>query len=648
MTGHRASPLESGSPSAAIARYALALLIVAIATLLRFAVDPLIHDQIPFIMFVAAVVVATWFGHLGGGIVATIASALSGNYFFVEPRYHLKPTRIGEVSAVAVFMVVALGLVWLVSRWKRAERSLLEQAEHLRVQAMLLAHAHDAVFVRDPQERVVFWNRGAERLYGWSAEEAIGQNPHLLLRTQPPDSLERVKRHLAVEGEWQGDLIHTHRDGSRVISGSRQVLVRDERGGTSLVLEINRDITERRRSEEERERLYLEAERANRVKDEFLSTLSHELRTPLNAILGWSHMLAAGALEGEREQHAVQAIARNAEVQARLIDDMLDVSRIISGKLRLDLGLVNLEAVIAAALETVRPAATAKDIQVLVSIGHRELLFGDADRLQQVVWNLLSNAVKFTANHGRIDVSVRRSGSRVEISVADTGIGIGPDFLPHLFERFAQRDSSTTRRHGGLGLGLAIVRHLVELHGGTVTANSPGEGKGATFTVSLPLQAAVLDDADERARAIAGHVGGSEGAAPSLRGVRVLAVDDDADARGLLTDVLSQSGANVRTAQSAAEGLQLVRDWRPDVLLADIGMPEEDGYSFIRKVRSLPGADGGLTPAVALTAYGRSEDCFRALSAGYQHHVPKPARPTELVRVVAALAGRHLDEDPIT
>jgi PAS domain S-box-containing protein len=644
MVARRVLPPEPGSPSGRIARYALALLIVAVAVLLRFAVDPLIHDQIPFIIFVAAVVVATWVGDFGGGIVATVAAAVSGNYFFVEPRYHLKPTHIGELSAIAVFVAVALGLVWFVSRWKRAEGSLREQAERLRVQAMLLEHAHDAIFVRDPQERVTFWNRGAEQLYGWTAEEAIGRNSHTLLRTQFPESLEHVQHCLATEGEWQGDLVHTRRDGAQVISQSRHVLVRDERGGPSLVLEINRDITQRRRAEQERERLYGEAERANRVKDEFLSTLSHELRTPLNAILGWSHMLLAGALDGEQQQHALRTIARNAEAQARLVDDVLDVSRIISGKLRLDLRPVDLETVIRAALETVRPAAEAKGIEVRTSFTYRPLVLGDADRLQQVAWNLLSNAVKFTPRHGRVEVGVEARESHIDITVADTGMGIGADFLPHLFERFTQRDSSTARSHAGLGLGLAIVRHLVELHGGTVAAESSGEGRGAVFTVALPVRPLVADGAEVGPHAAEGRVASSGLTAPSLRGVRVLVVDDEPDARELLSSVLGQFGAQVRTAASAREGLRLVREWCPDVLLADIGMPVEDGYMLIKQVRSLPASGGGQTPAVALTAYGRPEDRLRALSAGYQRHVPKPAKPNELGAVVASLA-RSAPED---
>ena len=388
-----------------------------------------------------------------------------------------------------------------------------------------------------------------------------------------------------------------------------------------------------------------EAELASRAKDEFLGMLSHELRTPLNAILGWTRMLACGQLDAETSARAVETIERSARSQSRLIDDMLDVSRIISGNLRLDVQPVDLSAVVNAAVDTSRPAADAKGIriQMVMDFGAGPVL-GDPVRLQQVVWNLLSNAIKFTPKHGRVQIQVARVNSHVELTVSDTGPGIDDDFLPFVFERFRQADSSTSRKYGGLGLGLAIVRHLLELHGGTIEAQNRADGPGAVFSVTLPLmavrRAGPLGSADrERAQpAVSSVVPFHDPAA--LRGLRVLAVDDEPDARHLLKSVLEQCGAEVRTCGSAAEAIAALEEYRPDVLVSDIGMPEEDGYSLIRKVRALDAGSGGRTPAVALTAYARVEDRLQALSAGYNMHVAKPVEPAELAVVISSLAAR--------
>jgi signal transduction histidine kinase/ActR/RegA family two-component response regulator len=504
------------NPVGRLGRYALATLIVAAATVLRLAIDPLIHEQIPYFIYVAAVVVATWSCGVEGGVLATLLAAVTGNYLFVEPRHELTPHPV-DLVAMSFFSVVAFGLVWLVGRWKGAEVALRSQAERLRV-------------------------------------------------------------------------------------------------------------------------LHQEAERANRVKDEFLATLSHELRTPLNAMLGWAHLLGRGGLPDERQRHAIDVIVRNAEVQSHLIEDVFDVSGIISGKLRLKVQPMDLSAVTAAALDSVRPAAAARQIDIHTSFPARCLIAGDADRLQQVAWNLLSNAVKFTPRHGRIEVSIEMRDSLVDLRVADTGTGINPEFLPHLFERFTQHDASTTRQHGGLGLGLAIVRHLVELHGGTVVAESPGEGKGATFTVTLPVRAV----ATEEMAADAGREDQArpKGAADEVAGLRVLVVDDESDSRDLVRDVLERGGAIVRDAASAEEAFDLFGVWRPDVLLADIGMSGEDGYSLIARIRSLAEERGGATPAGALTAYAQPEHRRRALAAGFQEHAAKPLTPDALLALVARLAGR--------
>ncbi|OUL33273.1 hybrid sensor histidine kinase/response regulator [Nostoc sp. 106C] len=401
------------------------------------------------------------------------------------------------------------------------------------------------------------------------------------------------------------------------------------------------DITERKLSEQERERLLAEAEAANRMKDEFLGTLSHELRTPLSAILGWTQLLKNRKFDETTTARALETINRNTKALAQLIEDVLDVARIIQGKLSLNLQQVELIPVVEAAIETVHPAADAKEIHIECrfdpTVG---VVVGDVNRLQQIVWNLLSNAVKFTPKGGRVDVQLERIHSHIQLRVSDTGGGIAADFLPYVFERFRQADSSSTRSHGGLGLGLAIVRHLVELHGGTVSAESPGIGQGATFIVNLPMRAVYVENTTSvlDASSVDSEISLNN---PSLDGVRVLVVDDEQDARQLITTVLSQYGAQVMTVASAADALIAVQQFHPDVLVSDIGMPEADGYILIRQLRSLPSEQGGRIPAVALTAYARAEDRTRSLLAGFQLHVSKPVNPAELATVVANLAGRN-------
>jgi signal transduction histidine kinase len=382
-----------------------------------------------------------------------------------------------------------------------------------------------------------------------------------------------------------------------------------------------------------------ELHRANQAKDEFLATLSHELRTPLTAIFGWAQMLRGGKLDEPTFRRALDSIERNARMQVQLIDDLLDISRIITGKLRLQVRPVELGPVIEAATDAVQPAAEAKGIVLVRQIQPKAgLVSGDPDRLQQVVWNLLSNAIKFTSKGGEVTVSVLRVDSSVEVSVTDTGQGIDADFLPYVFDRFRQADSTTTRRYGGLGLGLSIVRHLVEMHGGTAMAESAGLGRGATFKARFPLVGVrAFEDAGS---------GGSVGkgpalvGAPSLSGVEVLVVEDEPETRELLVAVLAQCGAAVKAAASASGAMETLQHWRPDVLISDIGMPGEDGYELIKKIRTREGEADRRIPAVALTAYARAEDRVRALSAGFQFYVPKPVEPTELAAVVASLAGR--------
>jgi PAS domain S-box-containing protein len=414
----------------------------------------------------------------------------------------------------------------------------------------------------------------------------------------------------------------------------------DADGSVSGIFAHGVDITEQ---VEARKR----AEEANRVKDEFLATLSHELRTPLTSILGWARLLRSAKMDEEAMARALATIERNAQAQTQLIDDLLDTSRIITGKLRLDVRAVDLAAVVSAAADTARPAAALKDIRLQVLLDPQAgPVRGDPDRLQQVVWNLLSNAVKFTRTGGHVQLRVERADSNVEIVVADDGAGIEPEFLPHVFDRFRQADQKTTRTHGGLGLGLAIVRQLVELHGGSIGVESAGPGHGATFRVMLPLVGAQA--VTERAAAAGEQTRPSQAGVlncpPELSGLRVLVVDDNLDTREFVRSMLEMCGAEATAVGSAAEALGEVERMRPDVLVSDLAMPEQDGYWLIRQVRALPEKHGGKTPAVALTAYARPEDRVRSLRAGFQHHVTKPAEPQELVAVVANLAGRSRGE----
>ena len=408
------------------------------------------------------------------------------------------------------------------------------------------------------------------------------------------------------------------------------------------------DITERKQAEEERERLLererlarTDAETANRLKDEFLATLSHELRTPLNSMVGWTKLLRTRKFDAVTAARALETIDRNTQALAKLVEDVLDVSSIITGKLRFRAYLVDLIPVIEQAIDSIRPAADAKGIHIAYMLDPAAgPVYGDADRLQQIVWNLLANAIKFTPKGGQVEISLERVDSHVRIKVSDTGQGIDAEFLPFVFDRFRQADSSITRTYGGLGLGLAIVRHLVEMHGGTVSAESAGDGQGATFTVLIPVMAVRMNLSDLEPINVVLERRPTINKPLILDGLRVLVVDDEPDARTLLSVILQQHGAEVMAAASAAETLEMHERFKPHVLVSDIGMPEEDGYQLIRKLRTLPGDRGGQTPAVALTAYAREEERKKCLMAGFQLHVSKPVEPEELVAVVAELAGR--------
>ena len=526
--------------------------------------------------------------------------------------------------------------------------------------------AAQGIITTDNELNVVEWNHWMEEHTGKRAFEVIGTN---LLDLFPELSARRLDRNYkwALEGQVRvlSQALHGYLLAMPVVSAEHgyeqmQQAVRisplSHDGEIIGTLTIIEDVTERVAREAElqaqieaRSRLLSseklarnEAERANRLKDEFLATISHELRNPLNAILGWSHMLRLGKLTPPNIERAVETIYRNAKSQAQLVSDLLDVSRIISGKLRLDVRQVDLLSIVNAAIDSIRPAAEAKSIRLQTMLDPAAgPISGDADRLQQIVWNLLTNAVKFTSKGGRVQVKVQRVDSHAEIVVSDSGVGINKEFLPYVFDRFRQADASITRTQAGLGLGLSIVHQLVDLHGGSVSVHSDGEGKGATFTISLPFVGIVSSQKEtEAASAVPSDEVVTLDGLPSLKGLKVLAVDDEADTRELIREVLKGCGAEVILSRSAAEALEALEQHKPDILISDLGMPDEDGYSLITKIRALPSERGGHIPAAALTAYARAEDRMRVLRSGFQFHLPKPVDSAELVTVVASLAGR--------
>jgi signal transduction histidine kinase/CheY-like chemotaxis protein len=526
--------------------------------------------------------------------------------------------------------------------------------------------AAQGIITTDSDLNVVEWNRWMEEHTGKRASEVIGKS---LLDVFPELMARRLDRHYkwALEGQVRvlSQALHGYLIAMPVVSAEHgypqmQQAVRisplsndDQIIGTLTIIE---DVTERVAREAElqaqieaRSRLLSseklarnEAERANRLKDEFLATISHELRNPLNAILGWAHMLRLGKLTPANAERAVETIYRNAQSQAQLVADLLDVSRIISGKLRLNVSSVDLIGIVNAAIDSIRPSADAKSVRLQTTLDPAVgPISGDGDRLQQIVWNLLTNAVKFTPKGGRIHVKVERVDCHVEVTVSDSGVGISKEFLPYVFDRFRQADASSTRIHGGLGLGLSIVHQLVDLHGGSVSVASEGEGKGATFTISLPFVGVTSDqkEAETVNPAPSNEITTLDGV-PSLAGLKVLVVDDEADTRELIREVLKECGAEVILSSSAAEALNAVEQHKPDILISDLGMPDEDGYSLITKIRALPAERGAHIPAAALTAYARAEDRMRVLRSGFQFHLPKPVDSAELVTVVASLAGR--------
>jgi len=499
-----------------------------------------------------------------------------------------------------------------------------------------------AIFMLDTSGNVQSWTAAAERLLGYREPEVLGQ-PFSIFFTEADQADAVPARELAAAlGEGRAYAVgwRVRKDGTLFWAEEIATAVRDESGRAQGVSKIVRDITERMVAEEERERLLRQMTEANRIKDEFLGTVSHELRTPLNSILGWTRLLRDGHLDPHASRRALETIERNALAQARLVEDLLDVSRIITGQLRLHLQSVDIPAVLTAALDALRPAADAKEIALEVDISPAaEELVADPERLQQIIWNLVANAIKFTPRHGTVRMEAVSDAEEVVISVIDSGVGIAPEFLPFVFDRFRQADSTSTRAQTGLGLGLSIVRHLTELHGGQASAESAGVGRGSTFRVRLPRHLnGTWDAAPTLPQPHA--VTPTREAAPDLHGIRVLVVEDDPDARAFMETTLRGHGAAVEVAASAVEGWTTAARVAPDILVADIAMPTHDGYRLIREIRSSSDPRVRGIPAIAVTAYARTVDRDRARSAGYQEHLAKPVDPYQLISAVHALVSR--------
>lgn len=643
-------------------RYSIAILSTSVALLLTqslwWQLQPTIY---PF--FLCAVAISSWYGGVGPALLSIALSALASEYLFLPPIYTLAVSQ-HSLMRISYFAIVGLVITSLNAMLRSAQqqaqrdRSLLQQNQEIlrqseeRYRLMVEKLRGYAIFMLDRNGYIINWNVGAKRIFGYQEQEIIGQlwdclfTPEAIERNVPKQGLRAAVEHgMSGDDRW-----HVRKDGTLFWANGLITPLRDRQGNLLGFTKILQDLTDRKRAEEEREQLLLreqaarsEAEAANRSKDEFLAIVSHELRTPMTAIVGWAGMLEAGKLDELRAAIAVETIARNANLQMQLIDDLLDISRIVRGELSLNWGTVELVSVITAALEVVQPEANAKEISLNfhrdLSAGLPLFVWGDPNRLQQVVWNLLVNAIKFTPNGGRVKVRIEKVKNTTQevtkfarIQVIDTGIGISPDFLPYVFDRFRQANSASTRTHKGLGLGLAIARHLVELCGGTIGAESLGTGHGATFTILLPLMNGV-----PKAEVAREDKGELSDRALALDRLRILVVDDEVDARILLSTWLEEYGAEVTLVSSVDEAIAVLERSLPDVIISDIGMPDKDGYVLIRHVKQIETQTGARIIAIALTAYAREEDCKRAIESGFQLYFTKPVDASQLIAAIASL-----------
>jgi PAS domain S-box-containing protein len=519
------------------------------------------------------------------------------------------------------------------------ERSLERDAQHF---AAIVESSDDAIVSKNLESTVLTWNPAAVAMFGFEADEIIGRSIRILIPDDRQDEedevLSKIRSGLRVQ---HYETVRRRKDGSLIQVSLTVSPIRDGQGVIVGASKIARDITELRRAERERQRLLTIARDASRLKDEFLATLSHELRTPLHAMFGYLRLMQTGLLPPDKMAEAVDVVVRNTKSLTQIVEDVLDVSRIISGKLRLNVQPVELGPIITDAVGTVQPAADAKGIRITTDIDpHAGPVSGDPDRLRQILWNLCSNAVKFTERGGRIRVCLERSDDSVSVVVSDTGMGIAPEFLPHLFERFRQADSSIERAHGGLGLGLAICRHLTELQGGRISATSDGTGHGATFRVELPQPHAEPIQEPE-ARGVRQFSASSNTlSVPLLSGVRFLVVDDDRDALALVREVLEATGATVVTADSGGEALRILENTLTDALIADLGMPGMSGFELLERIRRSDNPQVRSIPAAALTAFARPDDRARSQQHGFEQHLVKPIDPDQLMAAAAKLARR--------
>jgi signal transduction histidine kinase/CheY-like chemotaxis protein len=659
--------------------YFFAILFTLLAFEARTLLSPAFGLGLPFITFYLSISTSAWLGGFGPGVLSTLLSAGTAAYFWLPPAgFGVSSTA--DIIGLGEFLFIGILVSVLFERLRRARVQAETKAQgerELAVQQAVVAELGQQALARErlPElmnDAVRLVSRTLHTVFcevlelrpdqnafvlragvGWregltgTALVSSGADSHAgyaLLTGHPVivDDLRAERRFnspplLVEHGIISGMNVIIH--GSERPYGilgthtkSHRIFTKDAVQFLQAMADVLASAIERQHAAEEQKRLFREAHEANRLKDEFLATLSHELRTPLTAILGWARILQGRPLDANTN-HALEIIARNAVAQTHLIEDLLDVSRIITGKLRLEVQTVDLSRVVDAAVEAIRPAATAKQIRLEISADpSTPSVRGDPHRLQQVIWNLLSNAVKFSRTKGSVEVTVGCVRSAVQIAVRDTGVGVRRELLPFVFDRFRQADSSSTRAHSGLGLGLAIVRHLVELHGGTVHAESAGEGQGATFTATFPIQALAIPGRHPEQLL---QPNGRDWL--HLEGVRVLVVDDEEEARDLVANILETYGMSVTSASSVAEALDVIGRVKPDVLVADIGMPDADGYALISAVRALGVEQGGRVPAVALTAYARTEDRQRTQAAGFQAHVVKPVEPWELANVIAEL-----------
>ena len=640
--------------------YGIALAAIAVTLLARWLLQAALQNNIPYLMFVLPVSLSAWYGGLRTGLFATLISALAAEVLFVRPYLSVKIDAGVDAVEFVLFLFVGGLISWLSERRlveafaaKRSDDLLHETGQ--RLQALVQASPL-AIMVVNEKSKVQLWNPAAERIFGWLSGEILGRQIPII----PQQSLTTFYnsfrgRPAPVEASSiRGIEVECLRkNGTSLELEVWRAPLQDASGGFGSMLYILADISARKQAEQEKSDLLnraqaarLEAERTNRLKDEFLATLSHELRTPLNAILGWARLLHGRQLDEKTTARAIESVERNAKIQTKLVEDLLDVSSIITGKWRLETRPVDLCTSVESSLEAIRTTLEAKEITLEKRLDSRVgLVLGDPSRLQQILWNLLSNAVKFTPQRGHIHVCVTREGAHAVISVKDNGKGIAEEFLPYVFERFRQADGSLTRKYGGLGLGLAIARHLTELHGGTIEVESAGENQGSVFTVKLPLLGEV---GSERATgevvpfpSVASPEATPQTLSTALKGLRVFVVDDELGSRELLLTLLSHCGAEVETSSSATQALTELPRFKPDVLISDIEMPEQDGYTLVRQPRLLEDDLGRRIPAVALTAHARTEDRLQALAAGFDTHVCKPVEPAELVTVVASLARRR-------